>query len=102
MFERYPFPILINAASLKLSELFQEGSNFLRILILQVFKESEKHLDKILNIDEFVRHLFAVSYSNDPLARSITLQTLGHIARIVWNNKNIHHKLYYLNVFVPK
>ncbi|KAH9421843.1 Integrator complex subunit 7 [Dermatophagoides pteronyssinus] len=91
LFERYPFPILINAASLKLSELFQEGSNFLRILILQVFKESEKHLDKILNIDEFVRHLFAVSYSNDPLARSITLQTLGHIARIVWNNKNIHH-----------
>ncbi|KAH9497646.1 Integrator complex subunit 7 [Dermatophagoides farinae] len=91
LFERYPFPILINAASLKLSEVYHEGSNFLRILILQVFKESEKHLDKILNIDEFVRHLFAVSYSNDPLARSITLQTLGHIARIVSNNKNIHN-----------
>lgn len=91
LFQRYPFPILINSAALKLSEVFRNGSNFLRILILQVMKESEKHLDKILNIDEFVRHLFAVSYSNDPLARSITLRTLGNIARIVSGNKNIHH-----------
>lgn len=93
-FERYPFPILINSASLKLSEVYRDGSNFLRLLIFQVMEESEKHLDKILNIDDFVRNLFAVSYSNDPLARSITLRCISNIARKIANNKKydfIHH-----------
>lgn len=91
LFERYPFPILINSASLKLSEVYRNGSNFLRVLILQVMRESEKHLDKIVNIDEFVRRLFAVTFSNDPLARTITLRTLANIARIVSHRKAIHH-----------
>ncbi|KAH9402884.1 Integrator complex subunit 7 [Tyrophagus putrescentiae] len=92
LFARYPFPILINSAALKLAEVFRNsGGNFLRLLILQVMRDSEKHLDKILNIEEFVRHLFAVSYSNDPLARSITLRTLGSIARIAAHHKAIHH-----------
>ncbi|CAG2105633.1 unnamed protein product [Medioppia subpectinata] len=54
-------------------------------------RESEKHLDKIVNIDEFVRRLFAVTFSNDPLARSITLRTLANMARIVRHRKSIHH-----------
>lgn len=91
LFQRYPFPILINSAALKLSEVYRTGSNYLRIFVLQVMRESEKHLDKILNIDDFVRNLFAVSYSNDPYARAITLRTLGHIARIVSGHKNITH-----------
>ena len=91
LFERYPFPILINSASLKLSEVYRNGSNFLRVLILQVMRESEKHLDKIVNIDEFVRRLFAVTFSNDPLARTITLRTLANMARIVSHRKSIHH-----------
>ena len=91
LFERYPFPILINSASLKLSEVYRNGSNFLRVLILQVMRESEKHLDKIVNIDEFVRRLFSVTYSNDPLARTITLRTLANMARIVSHRKSIHH-----------
>ncbi|KAF7488945.1 Integrator complex subunit 7 [Sarcoptes scabiei] len=93
LFQRYPFPILINAASLKLSEVFNSENNFLRILILHVFEESEKHLDKILNIDQFVMNFFGVSYSNDPFARSITLQLLGSISRIVADDEKIHHLL---------
>ncbi|XP_054156075.1 integrator complex subunit 7-like [Oppia nitens] len=91
LMERYPFPILINSASLKLSDVYRTGSNFLRVLILHVMRESEKHLDKIVNIDEFVRRLFSVTYSNDPLARTITLKTLATMARIVCNRKSIHH-----------
>ncbi len=91
LFERYPFPILINSACLKLAEVYKFGSNFLRVLILEVMRESEKHLDKIVNIDEFVRRLFTVSFSNDQLARTITLRTLANIARIVAQRKTIHH-----------
>lgn len=91
LFERYPFPILINSASLKLAELFRNGSNFCRLLILKVIQQTEKHLDKISNADEFVRRLFAVSYSNDPVARAVTLRALAAIASIASDRKNIHH-----------
>jgi integrator complex subunit 7 len=91
LFQRYPFPILINSASLKLADLFRNGSNFCRLLILKVIEQSEKHLDKISNADEFVRRLFAVSYSNDPVARAVTLRALAAIASIAADRKNIHH-----------
>ncbi|KAJ6216389.1 hypothetical protein RDWZM_007546 [Blomia tropicalis] len=89
--QRYPFPIFINSAALKLSEVFRNGSNFQRILIHQVMIDCENHLNKIMSIDEFVRNLFSVSYMNDPISRLITLRTLGSIAGVVPKNKSIHH-----------
>ncbi|XP_074598658.1 integrator complex subunit 7 [Brevipalpus obovatus] len=93
LFTRYPFPILINSASLKLADLFRSNfaTNFSRLLILRVIQESEKHLDKIINLDEFVRRLFSVTYSNDPIARSTTLRVLGSVSCIIAERKNIHH-----------
>lgn len=91
LFQRYPFPILINSACLKLAELFRNGSNFLRVLILKVMQQSEKHLDKILNVDELVRRFFAVTFSNDPVARALTLRVFGIISEIVSQRRNIHH-----------
>ncbi|CAN8008454.1 unnamed protein product [Ixodes pacificus] len=93
LFEKYPFPILINSACLKLAEVFRVGTNFLRMLVLKVMQQSDKHLDKILNIDEFVRRIFSVMYSNDPVARALTLRTLGSIAEIVAERKNLHHSI---------
>lgn len=93
LFEKYPFPILINSACLKLAELFRTGTNFHRVLILRVMQQSQKHLDKILNIDEFVHRLYAVIHSNDPVARALTLRTLGNIASVVAEKKNIHHSV---------
>lgn len=70
-------------------------SNFLRLLILRVMQESEKHLDKILSVDEFVRRIFIVMYSNDPVARALTLRTLGSIASVVKDRSNVHHSIRY-------
>lgn len=53
---------------------FNLSSNFLRMCILRVTQQSNKHLDKILNIDEFVRRIFFVIHSNDPVARALTLR----------------------------
>ena len=89
--ERYPFPILINTASLKLAEVFRDGSNFSRLLVLKVLKECERHLDKILTVDEFVRRIYFVTHSNDPIARSIALRALGSISSVVYDRKNVHH-----------
>ncbi|XP_013375630.1 PREDICTED: integrator complex subunit 7 isoform X2 [Chinchilla lanigera] len=74
LFQKYPFPILINSAFLKLADVFRVGNNFLRLCVLKVTQQSEKHLEKILNVDEFVKRIFSVIHSNDPVARAITLR----------------------------
>ena len=91
LFERYPFPILINSACLKLADVFKNGSNFCKLLIHRVIQESSNHLDKISNSEEFIRRIFSVSYSNDPIARAITLQVLAAISHIAHDRKDIHH-----------
>lgn len=49
--------------------------------------------EKILNLDEFVRRITTVCYSNDPIARAITLRVLGSIACVASQRKNIHHAI---------
>ncbi|XP_001602468.2 integrator complex subunit 7 [Nasonia vitripennis] len=93
LFEKYPFPILINSSLLKLADVFRVGSNFLRVWVLRVCQQSEKHLDKILNIDEFVRRIYSVMHSNDPVAKALTLRTLGSVARIIAERKQVHHSI---------
>ncbi|XP_034936157.1 integrator complex subunit 7 [Chelonus insularis] len=93
LFEKYPFPILINSALLKLADVFRLGSNFLRLWVLRVCQQSEKHLDKILNVDEFVRRIYSVMHSNDPVARALTLRTLGSAAGIIPERQQVHHSI---------
>ncbi|KAJ8678827.1 hypothetical protein QAD02_014614 [Eretmocerus hayati] len=93
LFEKYPFPILINSSLLKLADVFRVGSNFLRVWVLRVCQQSEKHLDKILNVDEFVRRIYSVMHSNDPVAKALTLRTLGSVARIIPERKHVHHSI---------
>ncbi|XP_061668634.1 integrator complex subunit 7 [Syngnathoides biaculeatus] len=93
LFLKYPFPILINSAFLKLADIFRLGNNFLRLCVLKVTQQSEKHLEKILNVDEFVKRVFSVIHSNDPVARAITLRMLGSLAFIIPERKNAHHSI---------
>ncbi|CAD7091372.1 unnamed protein product [Hermetia illucens] len=93
MFEKYPFPILINSSFLKLAEFFRNGSNLLRLWVLKVCQQSDKHLDKILNIDEFVKRIFMVIHSNDPVARALTLRTLGAVSRVIPEKQQVHHSI---------
>ncbi|XP_076441558.1 integrator complex subunit 7-like isoform X2 [Babylonia areolata] len=93
LFEKYPFPILINSALLKIADVYRSGNNFIRLCILRVVQQSEKHLDKILNVDEFVRRIYGVYHCNDPIARAITVRTLGSIASVIPERKNIHHSI---------
>ena len=49
-------------------------NNFIRLCILRVAQQSEKHLDKIFTVEQFIRRIFGVIHSNDPVARAITLR----------------------------
>jgi len=93
LFEKFPFPILINAAFLRLADLFISGNNFLRLCILKVVQQSKRDLDKIINVDEFVRRIFQVIHSNDPIARAVTLRLLGEMARIMPERTSVHHAI---------
>lgn len=93
IFEKYPFPILINSSFLKLAEFFRVGSNLLRLWVLRVCQQSEKHTDKIINVDEFVRRVFMVIHSNDPIARALTLRTLGAVAGVIPEKQQVHHAI---------
>ncbi|XP_050311568.1 integrator complex subunit 7 [Anthonomus grandis grandis] len=93
LFEKYPFPILINASLLKLADVFRMGNNFLRLCVLRVCQQSEKHLDKMSNVDEFVRRIYSVIHSNDPIARAVTLRTFGAVASIIPERQQIHHSI---------
>lgn len=93
LFEKYPFPILINSSFLKLAELFRIGSNLSRLWILRVCQQSEKHLEKILNVEEFVKRIFMVIHSNDPVARALTLRTIGAVACVIPEKEQVHHAI---------
>eukprot|EP00794_Sanderia_malayensis_P020330 gene20330-22330_t len=93
LFSKYPYPILVNSAFLKLADVFRGGTNFLKICVLKVIQESSKHLDKILNVDESIRKFYSVIHANDPVARAITLRVFGSISTIVSDRKNIHYSI---------
>lgn len=93
LFEKYPFPILINSSFLKLADVFRYGSNLLRLWVLRVCQQCEKHLDKILNVDEFVKRIFTVMHTNDPIARALALRTLGAVAGVIPEKQQVHHAI---------
>lgn len=49
-------------------------NNLLRWCILRVIQQCDRHLDKVLNVDEFVRRLYTVIHSNDSVARALTIR----------------------------
>lgn len=61
--------------------------------MLRVCQQSEKHLGKILNVDEFVKRIFVVIHSNDPVARAITLRTLGSVSCVIPEKEQVHHAI---------
>ena len=60
LFAKYPFPILINSALLKLADIFRQSSNFIRLCVLGVVQESERHLVTILTI-KFKLHTYCIN-----------------------------------------
>lgn len=75
------------------SSVFHFSSNLVRLWVLRVCQQSEKHTEKILNVDEFVKRIFMVIHSNDPVARALTLRTLGAVAGVIPEKHQVHHAI---------
>ncbi|KAG1045964.1 hypothetical protein G6F49_010043 [Rhizopus delemar] len=84
IFEQYPYPVVINAAILKLADWFRTHNNVVKFYVYKVFKEaSHQHLEKIINVEETIRRILPILGSNDTTARSITLRVLGCMSIII-------------------
>ncbi|OQV11986.1 putative Integrator complex subunit 7 [Hypsibius exemplaris] len=84
-------PTIVNSAFMRIAEAFRTGSNTLQMEILRVVQKNIQHLPKIRNHGEFIRPIFTVMYSNDPVARAITLRLLAAIAVSIPNQLDVHH-----------
>lgn len=51
--------------------------------------ECSTELRLVFSNDEVARRILKVSHSNDPLARSLTLQVLAKLASVVAENKQV-------------
>ena len=102
LFAKYPFPILINSALLKLADIFRQSGNFTKLCVLRVIQQSERHLDKITNVDEFLKRISTVLHSNDPAARALTLRLLGSTAVIIPERKQVAFKESFVCLFPRK
>eukprot|EP00731_Ephydatia_muelleri_P027688 Em0019g561a len=62
--------------------------------LLKVIQLCEKHLNNITNCDEFVRRIYSVIHSNDPVARAVTLRVFGSSSAIMGERRNVHHSIH--------
>ena len=81
------------SALLKLADIFKQCGNFTKLCVLRVVQQSERHLDKITNVDEFVKRISSVLHSNDPVARALTLRLLGSVAVIIPERKQVKRQI---------
>ncbi|CAO3574685.1 unnamed protein product [Mortierella alpina] len=93
LFDEYPDPVIINTVILKLADYFRASNNIQRHAILQVFKKSQPHLKKVMNVEETIRRISPQMHSNDPLSRAITLRVLGCMATIVYDRIDVYHNI---------
>ena len=58
-----------------------------------MIEKNQKHLSKILSIEEIVKLIFYNIHSNDCLCRALTLRALGEISSIISDKHNVQHSI---------
>jgi len=97
--DKYPFPVFVNPAFLKLAEWFLGNNliarNTLRSTILKVFQKSSHHLIRLnqATCDAALKKITMVLYSNDPTARILTLRILGYMSQVLYDRVDIQHSV---------
>ena len=50
-------------------------------------------LSSFFSVDEFIGRIFSVIHSNDPIARALTLRTMGSLSALIPERKHVHHSI---------
>jgi hypothetical protein len=97
LMKEYPFPHTVNSILLKLADVFSDCSNFVRWSILHsVRRLRSRSLQRLLlNAEEVIKRVYTVLRSNDSTARALTLRLLAHLAAVLADRVDIHHRIRY-------
>ncbi|CAH8500912.1 unnamed protein product [Schistosoma bovis] len=91
--EKYPFPVVINSILLKITQIFCDGNNYLRLCILRACTECRAHFKKLTVCEDIIRKLLPFTESNDPTVRALTLRLFGILNEITRDHLGVHHAI---------
>ncbi|CAH8502633.1 unnamed protein product [Heterobilharzia americana] len=91
--EKYPFPVVINSILLKITQIFCNGNNYLRLCILRACTECRIHFKKLTVCEDIIRKLLPFTESNDPTVRALTLRLFGILHEITREHLGVHHAI---------
>ncbi len=61
--------------------------------MIRVIEKNQKHLQKILNVEEILKLIFYNIHSNDAICRALTLHALAEISSIISDKHNVQHSI---------
>lgn len=65
----------------------------MKLQVIRVIEKNQKHLAKILNVDDLTNLLFYNIHSNDSTCRALTLRALAEISSIISDKHNVQHSI---------
>ena len=89
-----PFPDVVNGCVLLLAKLFLGAENFVRTRIVTALRTCSRHLvAEASDIEGILSPIVRVLDSNDPVARTLTLEAIGHLSRLLGSRDDIQFRL---------
>lgn len=85
--------ITVDYCYLLVAELFRNGSNVNRHLLLHVFTVCERFLAFVVSADEVVNRVVSVVASNDPIAQSLSLDALACLRLLIAARADVRHRM---------
>jgi hypothetical protein len=85
--------VTVDSCFLLVAELFRNGSNVNRHLLLHVFNVCERFLSFVVSADEVVNRVVSVVASNDPIAQSLSLDALACLRPLIAARADVRHRM---------
>jgi hypothetical protein len=88
-----PDRFTVNAVLIKLSHAFRinERDDEFRMMVWRLFEAKSQRIGDLLLVkSEFFENIHAVSFSNDPLARSLSIRALAAMGDLFSSNSSLH------------
>ncbi|KAI0989832.1 hypothetical protein GJ496_004583 [Pomphorhynchus laevis] len=94
-FNEFRLPEYINSGFMRLASIFRVCSNHLRWHVANTFIASKEHWDMVSNVSDIFRMLVSIMYSNDLLARALTLVVIDTMSQMKGDVVPLHQILLY-------
>jgi hypothetical protein len=88
-----PSTLLVNTIAIAMSTEFAHATNRVRYFIADFFSQCSVEMCMIRNKEEVLMHLMSVLDLNNPIAQCLMLKIVGHLAPLLTDMIEVHHKV---------